>query len=280
MDNEATALKKIRKNIFLTACAGGVGHLASAFSIVEIIYALYIKGVLCHDSKNPTWEGRDRFILSKGHGCLALYNVLSLGGYFEEDELWTFCRPGSRMGGEPNVLELPGVEASTGSLGHGLSIGVGMALAARADNMDNKIYVLVGDGECQEGSIWEAVMAGMAFGLDNLYVILDENKLQKMGFVSDIMRINCWEERFKAFGWQVKKANGHNVADIYKQLTGEWTAGVPRVLIAQTTKGKGVSIMENAPGWHWKMPNKRELKIVMQELGITEEELEKCKRHI
>lgn len=272
-------LKYLRKRIFLTAYSGGIGHLASAFSIVEILYALYNNGILRYDPANPDWNGRDRLILSKGHGSLALYNVLCMAGYFLESELYTFCQPGSSLGGEPNILEMSGIEASTGSLGHGLSIGLGMALALKVDRKDNQVYVIIGDGECEEGSIWEAVMSGAAFRLDNLTVILDNNRLQKMGFVKDIAGIKSWADRFAAFGWQVKSTDGHNVLDVCEKLTGRWETGKPRVLIAETVKGKGVSIMENIPGWHWKMPNKREIKYFMQELNITEEELEKCRQH-
>lgn len=273
-------LKELRKKIFLTAYAGGIGHLASAYSLVEIMYALYEMNILKHDPKQPEWDGRDRLILSKGHGSLALYNQLCRCGYFPEEELWTFCTPGSRMGGEPNVMEMPGVEATTGSLGHGLSVGVGMALALKADEKDNQIYVIVGDGECEEGSIWEAVMSAAAFQLDNLTVILDNNEIQKMGYIKDIMHITSWEERFSAFGWQVKHADGHNPDDVKEKLTGSWKPNMPKLLIAHTIKGKGVSIMENAPGWHWRMPNRRELKVVMQELDISQEELDQCKKHI
>lgn len=280
MQNQEETLNQLRKNIFLTAYAGGKGHLASAYSIVEIIHSLYSCGIMKQNPQDTNWEGRDRLILSKGHGSLALYNELCLCGYFPKEELWTFCRPGSRMGGEPNVLEMPGIEATTGSLGHGLSIGVGMALALKADGKDNHIYVIVGDGECEEGSIWEAIMCAVAFGLNNLTVILDNNRVQKMGFIKDIAGIESWKSRFEAFGCQVKEANGHCIEDICKNLTGDWQDGKPRVLIANTVKGKGVSFMENVPGWHWRMPNRRELKVIKQELNISEEELEICKKPI
>lgn len=280
MNDTDIILKKLRKNIFLTAYSGGIGHLASAFSVLEILYALYIEKAMAHSPQNPNWENRDRLILSKGHGSLALYNILSLSGYFPKDELHTFCRPGSRLGGEPNTLEVPGVEASTGSLGHGLSIGIGMALALKADKKNNRVYVILGDGECEEGSVWEAIMSGAAFKLDNITAIVDNNRVQKMGFVKDIAGIDSWANRFEAFGWQVKFADGHNVEDICLKLNETWDEGKPRVLIANTIKGKGVSIMENVPGWHWRMPNKRELKVVMRELDISEEELKQCRKPI
>jgi transketolase len=280
MSKDEAAMKQLRKNIFLTAYSGGIGHLASAFSIVEILYSLYIEGVMAHNPKDPAWDGRDIFILSKGHGSLALYNILSLAGYITKDELKTFCRPGSRLGGEPNVLDLPGVEATTGSLGHGLSIGIGMALALKADKKSNRVYVLLGDGECEEGTVWEAIMSGAAFKLDNLTVIVDNNRIQKMGLVKDIAGVDTWATRFGAFGWQVKHADGHDVQDVHNKLKSDWDQGKPQVLIAETVKGKGLSIMENVPGWHWRMPSKKELKVFIQELDISVEELEECKKPI
>lgn len=272
--------REIRKNIFLTAYAGGIGHLASAFSSVELLYTLYIKGVARFDPHNPLWDGRDRVIVSKGHASLAVYNVLSMAGFIDREELYTFSQPGSRLGGEANMNELPGIEACTGSLGHGLSYGMGMALAYKLQGKQNKVYTIVGDGECQEGSIWEAVMASAKFNLDNLTVILDCNKVQKMGTVQSIMGISSWNEKFMAFDWQVEEADGHNVEELYSVLTRENQKNKPRVVIAHTIKGKGVSIMENNPGWHWRMPNRKELKIVMNELNISEEELSECRKPI
>jgi len=278
MDNSALG-KKMRKQIFLAARSGGIAHLASAYSIVEILIALYLEDVMKYDPTNPHWEERDRLILSKGHGSLALYVALSHAGFIEESELLTFLQPGSRLGCEPSVMDLPCVEASTGSLGHGLSIGVGMALALKADAKPNKVYVIAGDGECQEGSIWEAVMSAAAYNLDNLILILDNNRIQKMDFVKEITGITGWIDKFECFGWCVKTADGHNVKDIVDKLSGEWEIGKPKVLIAETIKGKGLSIMENAPGWHWRMPNKKELKVFMTELDISEEELQSADYH-
>lgn len=280
LDSDDKNIKLLRKQIFLAAYSGGIGHLASAYSIVEILYALYMKGILRFDAQNPLSSDRDRLIVSKGHGSLALYSVLSMAGFFPETELYTFCQPGSRLGGEPNVLEVPGVEASTGSLGHGLSIGIGMAIAGKVDKRNYHVYVILGDGECEEGSVWEGVMSAASFGLDNLTVIIDNNRLQKMGLLKDIMGINSWTSKWEAFGWQVAAADGHKPDDICQKLKSGWIDGKPRLLIAETVKGKGISIMENVPGWHWKMPNKKELKTVIRELNITDEELEKCKRHI
>ncbi|MDR3244149.1 MAG: transketolase [Elusimicrobiota bacterium] len=275
MLSDEEQLKQLRKDIFLTAYAGGIGHIPSAYSIVEILYALYCKGILKYDAKNPYWQDRDRLICSKGHASLAIYAVLSLIGCFPKEELKTFSRPGTRLGGEPNPLEIPYVEASTGSLGHGLSIGVGMALAQKIDKRDCKTYVIIGDGESQEGTIWEAAMSAVKFKLDNLTVILDNNKVQKMGFVSDIMGICDWHSKWESFGWEVYEADGHNLESLIKCFNAESKKDKPKIIIADTIKGKGVSIMENAPEWHYKMPNKRQMKIVMTQLNISETELQK-----
>ncbi len=278
--SDSDSLQKMRREIFLTACCGNTGHLASAFSVAEILYTLYFKGILRYDAKNPRWEGRDRLIVSKGHASLAIYEALCLAGFFSRGELRTFCRPGSAFGGEASPNEVPGVEAATGSLGHGLSYGVGAALAYKTDAKNNRVYVVVGDGECEEGSIWEAVMSAAHFGLDNLTVILDCNRLQKMDTVSRVMSIEDWHGRWEAFGWDVSETDGHDVDELEKALKAPPSAGKPKLIIAHTIKGKGVSIMENNASWHWRMPTRKELPTVLRELGITQEEYEKCSKHI
>jgi transketolase len=267
----------MRKKIFLAAVSAGVGHLASAFSCAEIIHALYVGGVLRHDPKNPKWPERDLFILSKGHGSLALYAALADCGYFPESELHGFCQPDTILGGEPNHLETPGVEASTGSLGHGLSIALGMALALKSDARPNLVYCLVGDGECQEGSVWEAVLSAPAFKLDNLIMIIDNNHLQKMDTIKNIIGLEALGRQVEGFGWQVRHSDGHNVADLRKKLLEKWEPGRPCCLIADTIKGKGSSLMENNPAWHWRMPNKKEIKTFCSELDINETELAAAK---
>lgn len=259
-------LKSMRKKIVLMAYAAGMGHIAPAYSCLEIIYTLYNKGILRKEY--------DNFILSKGHGSLALYVNLQAAGYFEEEELMTFSMPGTRLGGEPKFGELPGVEATTGSLGHGLSLGVGRALAHKLDRNDAKTFVLVGDGECQEGSIWEAVMSANKLHLGNLIVILDCNRIQKMDFVEEILEINEWRNKFESFGWLVKEVDGHDVNAIEKSLKNLEIGDKPQLFIANTVKGKGVSIVENNPDWHWKIPSKRELKVFASELDISQEEIE------
>lgn len=275
MNNIEEIAKKIRKSIFKTAYFGKTGHLASAFSIVEILSVLYFKGILKYDPANPQWKQRDKLIMSKGHASLALYSVLNIIGYLKDEELNTFCKPGSFLGGEPKLGDIPGVEATTGSLGHGLSFGLGIALSNKMNDLDSRVYVILGDGECQEGSIWEAVMSAANYKLDNLTVILDSNKLQAMGTIEDIMGIKSMNDKWKCFGWDVEEIDGHNIQQIYDALESNLQKKVkkPRIIIANTIKGKGISFMENVPIWHYRMPNEEELKIVMKELDISAEEL-------
>lgn len=273
-------LRNLRKKIFLTGYSASIAHIASAFSLVEILYVLYIKKILKYDSSNPNLEDRDRLILSKGHGSLALYTMLNEAHFFDDDTLKSFSKPGSILGGEPTIPNIPGVEATTGSLGHGLSIGVGMAMAKKMDNKKEKVYVILGDGECEEGTIWEAVMMAVNKRLDNLIIIVDYNKIQKMGSIEDVMGISSWKERFGSFGCEVKEVDGHDVNELENLLKSENKTEKPLVVIANTVKGKGVSIIENDARWHWRLPNKKELKVFMNELNITEEEVKKCKEHM
>ena len=264
-----------RKMIYLAARRCHTAHLASSFSSVEILTALYQGGVLRVDPVNPSWPQRDRFILSKGHASLALYVNLVARGFLPEEELRTFCQPGSRLGGEP-CAEIPGVEATTGSLGHGLGVGLGMALALKAQQSDARVYVLVGDGECEEGTIWEAVMAAPRYQLDNLTVILDQNGLQKMDAIESIMGFHSWTERWRAFDWEVSDVDGHDVQAIVNCLQAPHATTKPRLIVAHTVKGKGVSLMENQPDWHWRMPNRKETKVFMRELDLSQEEWDAC----
>lgn len=267
-------IKELRKMIFLTAYKGNTGHLASAFSVIEILYVLYFRGILKYDATNPNWEDRDKLVMSKGQGSLALYSVLCKAGYFPREELDTFCQPGSKLGGEPKLGDIPGVEASTGSLGHGLSFAAGIAMAYKMQKRKNHVYVIIGDGECQEGSVWEAAMSAKNFKLDNLTVIMDDNKLQAMGTVKELMDIDDWAGKWREFGWHVVRVDGHDAGQIETVLKGRREPELPTMVIADTVKGKGVSFMENVPIWHFRMPNQEELKIVMKELDIREEELE------
>ena len=263
----------LRKNIFLTGYSGGMAHLASCFSAVEILYTLYLKNIMKYNVHDPDWEERDRFVLSKGHGALALYAVLCKAGFLTEDEYRSYLHPGCRIGGEPCMRDLKGIEATTGSLGHGLSMAVGMALAQKLDRFNSNTYVLLGDGECEEGSIWEAAMSASSLELDNLTAILDCNELQKTGRVEETLRVIQWREKWAAFGWDVEEVDGHDTDALKECFLKRCMNGRPKMIIAHTVKGKGVSVMENNPIWHFKLPNKKELKFFKEELQITDEEL-------
>lgn len=264
--------REIRKKIFCTAYRGGIAHLASAFSCVEILYTLYLKGIMKYDIFDLNFPERDRFILSKGHGGLALYVVMAEAGLMPEEDLMTFLQPGTHIGGEPCMRDMKGIEASTGSLGHGLSMAVGMAMANKMDGRDSKTYVLLGDGECEEGVIWEAATSAVTFRLDNLVAILDCNSIQKLKTVEDTIGYVDWNKRWRSFGWEVIEVDGHDIEALHHVLSAENQTGKPRLVIAKTIKGKGVSIMENDPKWHYRMPKKKELKIFLKELCIKEGE--------
>lgn len=276
MDYESIT-KEIRKDIFLAAFSASNAHLASAFSIVETLYVLYEQGVLRVDPANPGAEDRDWLILSKGHGSLALYCALYRRGFFDRDCFMRFAKPGSCLGGEPCYPAVPGVECSTGSLGHGLGFAAGVAFAKKLDGRTEQVYCLVGDGECEEGSTWEALMFAARHGLDNLTVLVDCNGLQKMNRVDLIAGISSFAPHFRVFGWETLEVDGHDIDRINACLRTENRSGTPRAVLLQTVKGKGVSIMEQEPGWHWRLPRKKELKVFLRELGITEEELEYAK---
>ena len=268
-------IKEIRKNIFRMAYFGNTGHLASAFSMVEILCALYFGDILQYDPKRPDWEGRDKLVMSKGQGALALYAVLIKAGILPESELYSFARPGSALGGEPRMGEIPGVESSSGSLGHGMPFAAGMAMTYKLKKMSNQVYCIIGDGECQEGVIWECAMSAAHFGLDNFTVIMDNNRLQAMDLTDAIMGPMDYKAQWESFGWKVVSVDGHNTDEICRALKDNPRNGKPTLIIANTVKGKGVSFMENVPIWHFRMPNEEELQVVMKELDITPEELER-----
>lgn len=272
--NDSKELQELRKMIFITGYKGGIAHLASCYSSLEVIYTLYMKDVMRLDIKNPEWKDRDRFILSKGHAGLALYGVMVKKGLMAAKEYNSYLSGYSCIGGEPCMRDCQWVEATTGSLGHGLPIAAGMAMALKADNSPAKVYVMVGDGECEEGTIWEAAMSASAFRLDNLVVILDCNQIQKMDYVEKIIGTTGWHKKWESFGWEVDDVDGHNVKDIKKILLKKTLSGKPRLIIAHTVKGKGVSIMENNPNWHFKLPGRKEMEIFKKELVIDSTELE------
>ncbi len=241
----------LRKTIIQVLEASRQGHLGSAFSIVEILRVLY-DDVFCYDSKNPQWIHRDRFILSKGHGCLALYVILAEKGFFSRSELWKFCWNEGILGGHPDH-RVPGVEISTGSLGHGLSIGIGFALNARYEGIDYRTFVIIGDGECDEGSIWEAAMCASKHKLSDLTVIVDHNKQQSYDTTFKIQDLEPFVEKWKSFGFAVAEVNGHNVEELRSTLLNlPLESGKPSVIICHTIKGRGVEFIEGNLDWHHK----------------------------
>jgi transketolase len=260
--------KKIRRHILAMAyCAGGA-HIAPAFSMVEILSVLF-NGVLNLNLKNLKSDNRDRFVLSKGHGCAALYAVLAEKGFFEKSQLKKFCKSGSPLGGHPDINAVSGIEASTGSLGHGLSIACGMALAGKLKKLKHKIYALLGDGECQEGTIWEAAMFAANRKLDNLVAIVDYNKFQGLGKIEEINRLEPFADKWRDFGWSVKEINGHDPIQIAKVLkAAPLKRNYPTMIIAHTVKGKGISFMENKAIWHYRLPGSEEMKVACEELDI------------
>ncbi len=247
--------------------AGG-GHTGGSLSSVDILVALYFH-TLRYDPKDPDWPGRDRFILSKGHSVEGFYCVLAEAGYFPKEELSTYGAFNSRLYGHP-TRKVPGVEVPTGALGHGLSVGVGMAIAGKRDHAAYRVFVLMGDGEQAEGSVWEAAMAASHYRLDNLVGIIDYNQLQISGKVDTVMRISPLVERWSAFGWTVHEADGNDpegLGELFDRLPD--SPDTPHLVIAHTTKGKGVSFMENNPAWHHRLPSVEEYELARRELEET-----------
>ena len=258
---------QMRKEILDMIVQARGTHIASAFSIPDLIVYLYDK-VLNVDPKRPTDEKRDKFVLSKGHGCAALYVVLANHGFFSKHVLKTYCTPGSILGGHPDSTRIPGVETSTGSLGHGFSVAVGFALANKINKINSKIYCLVGDGECNEGSIWEAALIAGHHKLNNLILILDDNKLLISGFAKDILNPLSFSDKFRAFGWNTIEIDGHNFGDLtnsFEKLPAK--NNKPTVIIANTIKGKGVSFMENKKEWYSMLPNEEQMEDALGELN-------------
>ncbi len=240
---------KLRQGTIETLWRAQAGHPGGCLSAAEILTALYFK-VMRVDPANPDWEGRDRFVLSKGHAAVIYYVALMERGYFSADTLATYDEVGSILQGHPD-LHTPGVDMASGSLGQGLSAGVGMALGARLDKRDVRVYVLLGDGELQEGQVWEAALAGAKFGLDSLVAIVDDNHVQLMGDTAAIMPVEPIPDKWRAFGWNVLECDGHDVEAIVAACeAAKAVKGRPSVIVAQTTKGKGVSFMENTHKWH------------------------------
>ncbi len=243
------------------------GHIGSTFSLIEITRVLF-DDVMRYDPANPRWDGRDRLVFSKGHGCLALYTLLADKGFFPHDELYRFCGFGSILGGHPEYGKTPGVEASTGALGHGLSVAVGMALAARIDRKPHRVFAVLGDGECDEGSVWEAALSAGKHRLASLTAIIDYNKMQSYGPTREVQDLEPFADMWRSFGFAVREADGHDVDALRRLLTAlPFDSGKPGVLICHTVKGRGIPSIENDPSWHHKTKLKEaELALLYNEL--------------
>ncbi|MBE0467121.1 MAG: transketolase [Candidatus Desulforudis sp.] len=259
--------KQIRRHIIRMLGEAGSGHPGGSLSAADIVTALYFKEMRIEPAR-PDWPDRDRFVLSKGHAAPVLYAALAERGYFPVEELNTLRKLGSRLQGHPDMRKLPGVEISTGSLGQGLSAANGMALAARLDGRNSRVYALLGDGEIQEGQVWEAAMAAVHYSLDNLAVFVDYNGLQIDGPITEVMSSEPVGDKWRAFGWHVLDINGHNLRQILAALDeARNTKGRPTVIVARTIKGKGVSFMEDLVEWHGTVPKKDQVEQALKELS-------------
>lgn len=258
--------KQVRKNAVTMAFDAASSHVATALSMIDILTVLYFK-ILNVNPNYPKNEDRDIFILSKGHGASGLYAILAVRGFIDEKLLKKYDEDGSPLGGHPKKNSVPGIEASTGSLGHGLPIACGIALSNIHQGNNRKTVVLMGDGECNEGSVWESAMFAASRNLKNLIVIIDHNKLQGMGRVKEITALTPLNEKWQAFGWDTIEIDGHDYNEIVNALTDAYeSADKPTAIIAHTTKGKGVSFMEDKLEWHYKSPNEEQWKMAIKEL--------------
>lgn len=259
--------RKVRIDALRGIHAASSGHPGGSLSSADIITALYFS-VMNIDPDDPHMKGRDRFVLSKGHSCPALYAALANRGYFDPDEMLSFRRMGSFLQGHPNMDKCPGVEMSTGSLGQGFSVAVGMAIAGKMDGDSGRVFTMTGDGELQEGIIWEAALSAAKHGLDNLIAIVDWNNLQIDGVVDTVKKVAPVDEKFRAFGWEVFSCDGHDMQDILDTFDKALAVkGKPVCIVAKTVKGKGVSFMEDKAGWHGKAPDDEQLEQALGELG-------------
>ncbi|GAA0310478.1 transketolase [Gracilibacillus halotolerans] len=261
--------KRIKRDI-IQLTAANTGHPGGAIGAAEIFAELYFSR-LRHNPKNPDWEDRDRFILSNGHICLALYSSLARTGYFDVEELRTFRKINSRLQGHPSREDLVGIETASGPLGQGVSIANGIAMAQKLKKSDANVYCLVGDGELQEGQIWEALMTSAHHKLDNVALIVNWNNIQIDGHVKDIMNIEPIDEKFKSFGWNVINIDGHNLSEVKEAFDQfEKNEGSPTAIIAKTVLGNGISYMENKAVWHGQAPSKEQAFQALQEIGETD----------
>ncbi len=258
--------KKVRLGIIEAVYSNQSGHPGGSLSIADIMTVLYFNEMNI-DNENPKWEDRDRLVLSKGHCSPALYSALANRGYFPVEDLKTFRNINSYLQGHPDMKHIPGVDMTTGSLGQGLSAANGMAISAKLDNKNYRVYCILGDGEIEEGQIWEAAMASNKYKLDNLCVIVDNNNLQIDGTIEEVMNSNPIDEKFKSFGFQIIKIDGHDIEEIKKAFeVARNIKDKPTCIIAKTIKGKGVSFMENQVGWHGKAPNKEQYEEAKKEI--------------
>jgi transketolase len=258
--------REIRAAVVSMTHRAGCSHAGSSLSAADILAVLY-SGILNVTPSTVDSPRRDRFILSKGHACAALYAALAGRGFFPKTLLTEFYQDGSPLMGHATHKGVPGIEVSAGSLGHGLSIGCGLALAAKRDAMTQRVFVLLSDGECDEGSVWEAALFAAHHALDDLVAIVDYNKIQSLGTVDEVLRLEPFAEKWRAFGWRVTEADGHDIAALAKVLGAAPGAGKPACIVAHTVKGKGVSFMENALLWHYRAPDAAELNRALAEIG-------------
>ena len=264
--------RQVRRDIITMTANAGSGHPGGSLSAVELMTSVFFNHMRL-DPQNPKWDGRDRFVLSKGHSAPCYYAVLAALGFIDRSEYDNFRQLHSILQGHPDCKKVPGVDASTGSLGQGCSIAVGMALGAKKLGKDTQVFTLLGDGECQEGQIWEAFMSAAHYHLDNLTVIIDNNGLQIDGSNDEVMSLGDFPAKIKAFGFDLYEIDGHDLEAVESALSAPHTAGIPKCILAHTVKGKGVSFMENEAEWHGKGPNDEEYAIAMEDLKKAGEAL-------
>lgn len=270
----AILANKVRKDAVTAVYSAASGHPGGSLSIADVLVYLYYE-VMNVDPKNPKMENRDRFVLSKGHTCPALYSVLALKGFFPEEDIKTFRKIDSYLQGHPDMNKVPGVDMSTGSLGQGVSAAGGMALAGKIDNKDYRVYTILGDGELEEGQVWEQAMFAAHYKLDNFTAFIDNNGLQIDGNISDVMNPNPIDKKFEAFGWHVIHADAHDFNSLEKAVNeAKATKGKPTAVILKSVKGKNVSFMENVAAWHGSAPNEEQYNQAMKELDEKIAELE------
>ncbi len=265
MDSRERA-RLTRTHVLRTISGAGLGHVGGDFSVTDILAVLY-SDVLRFDPANPQWPDRDRFVLSKGHAAVSFYTTLAMSGYFDLDELTSFAAEGSMLNGHPARAKVPGVETSTGPLGHGLPVAVGMAIGARIRGQQWRTFVVTGDGELQEGSNWEAAMLAGHRSLGNLTLIVDRNRLQQGARTEETNALDPLDAKFEAFGWEAVEVDGHDHEQLRRELTR--THDKPLVVIANTTKGRGVSFMEDLAVWHHKVPSPEQVDAALVEIGTS-----------